>query len=276
MWIAEGLLNATTNWLRKEVQPPGTGLSDFGEMRRHLRPADVILVEGRTRIAGVIQAVTLSSWTHSALYIGRPVDIVDPDTVARLRMLPGVRDDTQLILEAEIGRGVIISPLTRYAHEHLRLCRPSALTAADAQIVIAYAAARLGMPYDVRQIFDLLRFFFPYGLLPRHWRSTLFEVGSSELARTICSTLIAEAFLSVRYPILPRVSPGGSGEPVFHQRNSRLRTPRDFDYSPYFDIVKYPFYGEVMEDYRDLIWDDGPSDGDAAQPAAPASPAPKQ
>lgn len=255
MRIAEGFLNATTNWLSRDVRPPGTRHSDFGEMRQHLRPADIILLEGRTRIAGVIQAVTLSSWTHAALYIGRPMDMLDPDIAGRLCDEYGFAEDTQLILEAEIGEGVIISRLSRYATEHLRLCRPSALTPEDAQAVIGYAFDRLGVAYDVRQIFDLLRFFFPYGLLPRYWRSSLFEVGSGKIAHTICSTLLAEAFNSVHYPVLPRVYPGGDGKPVFHELNSRLMTPRDFDYSPYFDIVKYPFYGEEVENYRDLPWD---------------------
>lgn len=258
MRVAGGFLNAVTNWLGQDVRPIGTLLSDFGEMRKHLRPADVILLEGRTRIAGVIQAVTLSSWTHAALYIGRPDDVVDPDLADRLCNELGYARDEQLMLEAEMGKGkgVIISSLERYDGEHLRLCRPSALTTEDAQAVIGYATARLGVPYDVRHIFDLLRFFFPYGLLPRRWRSSLFEVGSSQIVRTICSTLIVDAFNSVRYPVLPRVRPGGDGQPIFHKRNSMLLTPRDFDYSPYFDIVKYPFYGEAVENYRELQWDD--------------------
>lgn len=268
MWVAEGILNATTKWLNHEVRPPGVRLSDFGEMRKHLRPADVILVEGRTRIAGVIQAVTLSSWTHAALYLGRPADIVDPDIAARLCQQFGFAEDTQLVLEAEIGQGVIVSRLSRYAPEHLRLCRPSGLTPQDAQAVIAYATGRLGMAYDVRQIVDLLRFFFPYGLLPRRWRSSLFEAGSGAIAHTICSTLIVQAFNSVQYPVLPRVSPGGDGEPVFQHVNPRLMTPRDFDYSPYFDIVKYPFYGEAIDNYRDLHWEAAADDSRGQPPAA--------
>jgi len=259
MKVAEGVLNAMTSWLSQDVHPPGTRLSDFGEMRKHLRMADVILIEGRTRVAGVIQAVTLSSWTHAALYIGAPADIVDPDVADYLCGQLGFARHEQLVLEAEIGEGVIISPLSRYSGEHLRLCRPSVLTAEDAQAVIGYAVARVGVDYDVRHIFDLLRFFFPYGLLPRYWRSSLFEAGSSKIVSTICSTLLAEAFASVKYPILPRVFPGGDGHPVFHERNSNLLTPRDFDYSPYFDIVKYPFYGEEVENYRELDWDNAPA-----------------
>ena len=39
-------------------------------------------------------------------------------------------------------------------------------------------------------------------------------------------------------------------------RNTRLFTPRDFDYSPYFDIIKCPHldFGK-MPSYRELPWD---------------------
>lgn len=256
MWLAEGFLHSATRWLSREVRPSGTTLSDFGEMRQHLRPADVILVEGRTRVASVIRAVTLSSWTHAALYVGRLNELQDRELAESVRHTTDFAEDEQLILEAELGKGVIVSRLSRYAHDHVRLCRPSGLTAEDAQAVIAYALARLGIAYDVRQIFDLLRFFFPYGLVPWRWRSSLFEMGSGEIARTICSTLIAQAYYSVQYPILPRVSPGSDGKPVFHRRNAKLMTPRDFDYSPYFDIVKYPFFADAAYGYRDLHWGD--------------------
>jgi len=41
------------------------------------------------------------------------------------------------------------------------------------------------------------------------------------------------------------------------KRNPRLYTPADFDISPYFDIIKNPFYGESDRgSYRDLPWAD--------------------
>lgn len=212
-------------------------------------------MEGRSRVAGVIQSVTLSSWTHAALYIGRVSDFSE-ELIASQPRVAGLSGDTPLLLEAEIEEGVHLSPVRRYASEHLRLCRPSELSQADAPRVVAYALDRLGTPYDLRHIADLLRFFFPYGLMPRHWRSTLFEAGHGDIARTICSSLLANAFASVRYPILPILHRGPDGGVVFHRRNTRLVTPRDFDYSPYFDIVKYPFFGDDVARYRELDWQD--------------------
>ena len=41
-----------------------------------------------------------------------------------------------------------------------------------------------------------------------------------------------------------------------YKRNTRLYTPRDFDYSPYFQIIKYPLLGlNDLSVYRQLPWD---------------------
>jgi hypothetical protein len=41
-----------------------------------------------------------------------------------------------------------------------------------------------------------------------------------------------------------------------YKRNTRLYTPRDFDYSPYFQIIKYPLLGlNDLAVYRQLPWD---------------------
>src|SRR3990172_9110767 len=39
-------------------------------LKEHLRPGDVILVEGDQRVSQAIRYLTQSSWSHSALYIG--------------------------------------------------------------------------------------------------------------------------------------------------------------------------------------------------------------
>ncbi len=40
------------------------------------------------------------------------------------------------------------------------------------------------------------------------------------------------------------------------QRNPYLFTPKDFDYSPYFEIIKYPLFNpdEPLPYYRRLPW----------------------
>ncbi len=64
----------------------------------------------------------------------------------------------------------------------------------------------LGVRYNVRHIFELARFFLPVSLVPRRWRRAALTFGTSPSGRAaICSTMIAEAFERVGYPILPEV-----------------------------------------------------------------------
>jgi hypothetical protein len=41
-----------------------------------------------------------------------------------------------------------------------------------------------------------------------------------------------------------------------YQRNARFCVPRDFDYSPYFEIIKYPYIDYISDKkgYRELPW----------------------
>jgi hypothetical protein len=65
--------------------------------------------------------------------------------------------------------------------------------------------SHLATQYDMRNIFDLARYLLPTPTVPMRWRRRMIALGSGEPTRAICSTLIAEAFDRVRYPIPPRV-----------------------------------------------------------------------
>ena len=65
--------------------------------------------------------------------------------------------------------------------------------------------------------------------------------------------MIAEAFAQVSFPILPLVRKDESGQSYFYRRNPKLCTPSDFDYSPYFDIVKYPYFDPGTDGQYSLI-----------------------
>ena len=107
----------------------------------------------------------------------------------------------------------------------------------------------------MRQLLDLARFIFPWTILPRRWRSTLFAHNAGRPTRTVCSTVLAEAFMSVRFPILPILKGHRRSGLALYPRNPRLFTPRDFDYSPYFEIIKYPYVAfEQSGTYRYLPW----------------------
>lgn len=253
--LRDKIWNAIANWLTHESPQDEIPPSDYDRLRYEIRFCDVLLVEGRSRVSGIIQSLTLSPWTHAALYIGRLHAIDDPDLRALIQQHYPAEPDEQLIIEALLGQGTIVAPLSKYRHEHVRLCRPSSISRKDAQAVISYAARQLGAQYDVRQLLDLARFLFPYRLLPGHWRSSLF--GNTVSSRTVCSTMLATAFASTRYPVRPVLRKTGDDEFRVYDRNLKLYTPTDFDYSPYFDIIKYPVYGiESPEFYRTLPWDE--------------------
>ncbi|MEW8259462.1 MAG: hypothetical protein AB2720_11820, partial [Candidatus Thiodiazotropha taylori] len=153
--------------------------------------------------------------------------------------------------------GTIIAPVSKYRRDHLRICRPTGLEPEDAHKVVAHSIKHIGTDYDVRHLLDLARFFFPWGFLPRRWRSSLFEHNAGMPTRTVCSSMLASAFNRVNFPILPFIDRDDDGSLRFFKRNPRLFTPKDFDYSPYFDIIKYPFLGlDDLGVYRRLPWCD--------------------
>jgi hypothetical protein len=254
-WFATWIWNFLTRWLLLEKAPVTNVHADFHRFCEELKPGDVVLVEGRSRVSDVIKLVTQSTWTHSAIYIGSLKEIEDPALRELVQQFYQGNPDEKLLVEALLGSGTIAAPVSKYKRDHLRICRPSGLCPDDATKVVDFSIRRLGTDYDVRRLLDLARFFFPWTILPRRWRSSLFEHNAGSPTRTVCSHLIAEAFMSVNYPILPFIDRREDGSLRFFKRNPRLFTPRDFDYSPYFNIVKYPFLGlDDLGVYRQLPW----------------------
>ncbi|HEX4045804.1 MAG TPA: YiiX/YebB-like N1pC/P60 family cysteine hydrolase [Gammaproteobacteria bacterium] len=243
-------------WLT--VEPPTTEMLpfDFGRLRYEVRPGDVLLIEGRSRISRVIRSITQSPWTHAALYIGRPSDFEDEKIRDVLLQHTEGKENVRLIIEDILDKGTIIEHLSAYRHHHIRICRPIGIAPADIHLVINYALKNVGQPYNVRQLVDLGRFLLPWSILPRRWGSSLFRTSTGALDSGVCSSLLAEAFSSVQFPILPFVkSDAETGVEVF-QRNPYLFTPKDFDFSPYFNIIKYPIFNpeEPLPYYRRLPW----------------------
>jgi len=252
-WISRNL----SAWLTYESAPARTSLCDFQRLKEHIRPCDVLLIEGRSRVSRVIKGITSSAWTHSALYLGRLQDIHDAGVRARVAAHCHGDPEDQLIIEALLGEGTVIKPLKKYDCDHIRICRPNGLTRDDANAVVGFCAGHLGDEYNFEQLLDLARFLLPYSVIPRRWRSSLFEHKVGEETRTVCSSMLAAAFASVHFPILPVVHRADDGVLKLYKRNHKLYTPRDFDTSPYFDIVKYPMLtgADDLAVYRQLPWD---------------------
>ncbi len=220
--------------------------SDLQALAATIRPGDVLLVEGNTRFSTAIKYLSQSTWSHAALYVGDAAG----------------EGGRHWLVEADVVDGVIAVPLEKYAEMHTRICRPHGLSEADRREVIGYVFSRLGHRYDLKNIFDLVRYLLPQPPVPVRWRRRLLALGSGDPTRAICSTLIAQAFQSVRYPILPSVTRRPAArddcndcyDEILHIRHHSLFVPRDFDISPYFEIVK-PTLARGF-DYRQLRWGD--------------------
>ncbi|MDX2479366.1 MAG: hypothetical protein QNK24_03395, partial [Desulfuromusa sp.] len=93
------------------------------------------------------------------------------------------------------------------------------------------------------------------------WRRSLLTLGSGDPTRAICSSLIAQAFQSIRYPILPVIDYQQARDlngRIYCQQTLKIRhhslfVPRDFDVSPYFKIVKPVVEGGL--DIKSLNWE---------------------
>lgn len=240
--------SALARWLsRPRGSATRTPAPPLDRLAQSLQPGDVVLVEGTSRISEGIKYLTQSTWSHAALYIGNALD--KPDTEA-----------PRVLLEADLNEGVRAVPLAVYEGEHLRICRPVGLQPAERNAVIAYAVARLGLQYDLRNIVDLARYLISHPPVPRDIRRRMVALGSGDPTRAICSSLIAQAFQSVGYPILPYVDLDGESAcsspqcyaELLRIRHHSLFTPRDFDISPYFEVIK-PTLVEGFEHHR-LRW----------------------
>jgi hypothetical protein len=251
-WLGKNIVS----WLSVENNTGSPPPCDFDRIRYEIRPCDVMLVEGRSRISEIIRTVTQSPWSHSALYIGRIHDIDDEELREKVLSFYDGDPNEQLIIEAWLGEGTVVNPLSKYRGDSLRLCRPSGLSRQDAQHVLKFALQHLGFDYDLRQLLDLARLLFPYSVIPRRWRSSLFQHNAGSPTRSVCSSMIAAAFASVKFPVLPVLEERHDGSLRMVPRNTRLFTPRDFDYSPYFEIIKCPHLDFVRRpSYREMPWD---------------------
>lgn len=255
--LIEKIKRKFIDWLMKEKPRLELPICDFDRIEYELRPCDVILTEGRSRVSEVIRVVTQSPWSHAALYIGRLHDIENPVLRDRVKEFYDARPDEQLIIESMLGRGTVVAPLRNYKDAHIRICRPKGISRKDAQQVIGFAIGRLGREYGIRHNLDLARLLFPWSFLPRRWRSSLFEHHIGQPTKEICSSMLAEAFASVNFPIIPILRSHGEQGIKVYKRNTKLYTPSDFDYSPYFEIIKYPILDIGQEAaYRTLPWTD--------------------
>ncbi len=216
-------------------------------LRECLLPGDVLLVEGDTRVSVAIKYLTQSTWSHAALFVG-------DNGEGRLQ------SGDHCFVEADLVDGVRSVGFEAFEDVHTRICRPVSLTEQDRKQLTDFAIGRIGHQYDLRNVVDLARYLLPTPPIPTRWRRRMIALGSGDPTRAICSTLIAQAFQSIGYPILPIIESKAMTrddcsdcfEEIFHIRHHSLFAPRDFDVSPYFQIIKPTI--ESGFDHRSIRW----------------------
>ena len=268
-WLRDRVIDAAARVLTKprgryELLHP----NNVTTLRRTVRKGDVVLVDGEQRVSAVIKYLTQSSWSHAALYVGDELLRRDPARRDDLVDQYGIEAE-HMIVEATMEDGVSAVPLVKYLAFNMRLCRPRGLRADDLARVLDEVTAQLGSTYDVEHILALARYFFPVTLIPGRLRRRMLEVGGTLTTDVICSSMIGRAFQNVGFPILPAVEPApdelqGWGDwlrrkktrypALFHRQRETLITPRDFDLSPYFDVVKFNAVELEQFDYRRIRW----------------------
>jgi len=223
--------------------------TDLSSLRKAIQAGDVLLVDGRQRVSTAIKYLTQSTWSHAALCIA--------GEDAATGTLPQ-------FVEADVVDGVRQVGLDLYADNHTRICRPLGLTSEEVGQLIEFATSHIGDEYDLANVIDLARYLCPTPPVPVSWRRRMIALGSGEPTKAICSTLIARAFQSISYPILPEITQELRSDPdctdclrdILHIRHHSLFTPRDFDVSPYFEVIKPAL--QAGFDHRTLIWSQRP------------------
>lgn len=208
--------------------------SRYQDLAVTIKKGDILLVEGNSRISTAIKYLTQSTWSHAALCMG--------EGLSHAR----IHSKEPFLVEADLKEGVRAVPLSFYAQFHTRICRPVGLVDKDIDTVVDYAVSRIGNTYDLKNIFDLARYLVQSPPVPQRWRRKLLALGSGDPTKAICSSMIAQAFQSVHYPILPEILMKNSREracrrcyrEILHIKHYSLFMPRDFDASPYFEIIK--------------------------------------
>jgi len=211
-----------------------------------LRKGDVLLVEGNSRFSTAVKYLTQSTWSHAALCVSDSSEIPNLENIQ--------------LVEADVLEGIRKVYLREYTDFHTRICRPVGLIPQEINKVVAYATQKIGYQYDLKNILDLARYLIRTPPVPVRWRRRFLALGSGDPTKAICSSLIAQAFQSVRYPILPEYVVAKSKDPnqlscyeeFLHIRHHSLFAPRDFDISPYFEIIKPTL--SVGFDPHDLAW----------------------
>ena len=249
--------------------------NDLGLLRRHIHKGDVLLVEGHQRVSAVIKYLTHSSWSHAALFVGD--ELVQRGGPLRELAIEHFGDEADNLVVEALTDGVVVSPLSKYVDHNVRICRPHRLRTVHRDRVIDAALASIGLRYDLKNVLELALHLAKVSLLPVRFRRRALRFGSGQSGPVMCTSLLGRIFQEVGFPVLPavahRVAPGELGRrrrtllqrlgrrssatpAIYRRRHPTLLMPRDFDLSPFFEVVKFNVIAERSFDYEQIEWEE--------------------
>jgi hypothetical protein len=202
-WIAKAtsvIVDALALYLSQPIRHQSPSTADPLALAPLLLPGDVLLTDGTSRMAALVKRITRSTWSHVSMYVGP---------------LEG-GDDPLCIVEADVAAGVRAVPLTEFKGQRIRVLRASALSDAERRRLADWVVSRIGNRYDFAHAWMLGRRFLRLPL-------PSFFPSAQDATRFICSSLLAQAFMFVGYPIA-----------VDHS----YITPSDFDGASVFEVVR--------------------------------------
>jgi Permuted papain-like amidase enzyme, YaeF/YiiX, C92 family len=219
-WVRNRLIAALALYLARPLKrcarrAADTESADPESLSAILRHGDVLLTEGNTRMAALVRRITGSPWSHVSMYVGP------------LEEGPAPR----CIVEADVAAGVRAVPLSELKGLRLRVLRPTCLRDTDRRRLADWVVSRIGDEYDVAHAWTMARRLLG---LPSARRLPPAPGSMAQGAtRFICSSLLAQAFVLVGYPI----APAQLGDRDARAADHRYVTPRDFESASVFEVI---------------------------------------
>ena len=213
--IRTRLIDALTLYLAQPVKYRPSATDDAQSLSATLSRGDVLLTDGNTRMAALVKRLTRSTWSHVALYVGPLNEGPDP----------------RCVVEADLAAGVRAVPLSEFKGQRVCVLRPKGLHDADRRRLADWVVSRIGDEYDLAHAWALA------GRLLRLPLASRLPPAPSRMVqgatRFVCSSLLAQAFVMIGYPITPvqiGIRDAGAAD-------NRYVTPRDFESASGFEVV---------------------------------------
>lgn len=259
-WLEKKVINHLVSELRYYEQ---LAFNNMEHLKKFIRPGDIVLVEGKQRISHIIKLLTNSSWSHIFYYVG------DHFIKEGMPLKEYYEEKYKewapfMMVEANTGEGVTANIIKKYESYNIRVCRPFKISDEDQKKVTEEIVSNLGRRYDEKNIIELALMLIPFQFNPFRKTKLSHYLGSGDEYEVICSGMIAKAFMTVGYPIIPFLDTRFAEHPDYTKspfgapliaRHYTQVVPRDFDLSPNFEIIKFNIIANGTFDYKSITWE---------------------